>query len=65
MRTSSCRSHPLSRFRSALSRPFTPGDLANRCTVVNRRNLALTKSPMAVPERFDLVLDLRVVPQRP
>lgn len=56
--------------RSALSRPFTRGDLANRCVVVNHRNLALTKAKIAMPARFDLVIDLDVVrggpdPQRP
>lgn len=50
--------------RSALSRPFTPGDLANRCTVVNRRNLALTKSRTPIPARFDRVLDLEIVRER-
>jgi hypothetical protein len=51
--------------RSALSRPFTASDLANRCTVINPRNLALTNAPIAIPERFDLVLDLAVVPTGP
>ncbi len=56
--------------RSALSRPFTRGDLANRCVVVNHRNLALTSAKIAMPEHFDLVIDLEVVrtgprPQRP
>jgi len=44
--------------RSALSRPFTPGDLANRCVVVNARNLALTHARIEIPERFDLVIDI-------
>jgi hypothetical protein len=44
--------------RSALSRPFTPGDLANRCVVVNDRNLELTGARFEIPERFDLVIDI-------
>jgi hypothetical protein len=55
--------------RSALSRPFTAGDLANRCVVVNDRNLELTGARIEIPERFDLVLeiDTRTVepPRRP
>lgn len=47
---------------NALRRPFTESDLASRCVVVNRRNLALTHARMEIPERFDLTLDLRVVP---
>jgi hypothetical protein len=49
--------------RSALSRPFTPGDLANRCTVVNDRNLELTGARIEIPERFDLeiAIDTRTV----
>ena len=50
--------------RSALSRPFTEGDLANRCTVFNRRNVNLTKAKIERPKRFDLVIDLEIVPQR-
>lgn len=44
--------------RSALMRPFTPGDLANRCLVYNERNVALTKAKITPPERFDRVLDV-------
>jgi hypothetical protein len=33
--------------------------------VINPRNLALTNAPIAIPERFDLVLDLAVVPTGP
>jgi hypothetical protein len=44
--------------RSALSRPFTAGDLANRCAVVNDRNLELTGARIEIPERFDLVIEI-------
>ncbi len=43
--------------RSALMKPFTDSDLANRCLVINPRNLSLTKTPLAIPDDFDLRLD--------
>ena len=44
--------------RSALMRPFTASDLANRCLVYNARNVALTKAPIEPPARFDRVIDV-------
>jgi hypothetical protein len=43
---------------SALKRPFTAADLAQRCTVINRRNLELNRSRAPIPERFDLEVKL-------
>jgi hypothetical protein len=43
--------------RSALMRPFTESDLANRSLVINARNLELTKTPLSRPDRYDLHLD--------
>ena len=39
---------------SALKRPFTPSDSANRLRIVDRRSLAMNRSRIAVPRRFDL-----------
>jgi hypothetical protein len=44
--------------RSALSRPFTPGGLAERCLVYDARNVALTKADIVPPKHFDLVIDV-------
>jgi hypothetical protein len=46
-------------FLSALKRPFTESDLANRVVVVNPRNLTLTRSRTPVPEHFDLRVEIR------
>ncbi len=43
---------------SALKKPFTASDLANRSLVINRRNLTLTGSKQRIPRRYDLTLDL-------
>jgi hypothetical protein len=43
--------------RTALMKPFTESDLANRCLVINPRNLSLTKTPLAIPDDYDLRLD--------
>jgi hypothetical protein len=42
---------------SALKRPFTPSDLANRCTVVDARNAELNRARVPTPERYDLVIE--------
>ena len=49
---------------SALKKPFTESDLANRCVVINHRNIALTRSKVRIPARFDRVLDLGVPSSR-
>jgi hypothetical protein len=41
-------------FLSALKRPFTETDLARHSTVVNQRNLLLTRAPRPQIEHFDL-----------
>jgi hypothetical protein len=48
-------------FLSALKLPFTTTDLANRSVVINPRNLALTRSKVEPPGRYDLRLDFRDV----
>ena len=52
--------------RSALSHPFTASDLARVCTVLDPRNVELTRYDAAVPERFDVDIVFepkRLVPQ--
>ncbi len=41
---------------SALKRPFSASDLAARCTVIDERNLHLTRVKQTIPESFDIVL---------
>jgi hypothetical protein len=48
--------------RSALQRPFTPSDLARLCTIVDLRNLELTRSRIALPGHYDAVLELDASP---
>jgi hypothetical protein len=42
--------------QSALKRPFSPSDLAARCTVIEPENIRLNRYRFAVPERYDLEL---------
>ncbi len=44
---------------SALQRPFTASDLARVCTVIDSRNLELTRVRPPLPERYDAVVKLR------
>lgn len=44
--------------RSALSLPFTPSDLARVCTVINARNVDLTRYRVEVPSRFDVEVEI-------
>lgn len=44
--------------RSALSRPFTASDLAQICTVIDARNLELTRLRVETPDHFDVVIEL-------
>lgn len=40
--------------QAALRRPFTPSDAARRLRIVDRRSLAMNRSSVAIPKRFDL-----------
>ena len=42
--------------QSALKRPFSESDLANRCRIVEMRNTELTGDRTPLPERYDKVL---------
>jgi hypothetical protein len=44
--------------RSALQRPFTGSDLARVCTVIDERNLELTRAQLPRPVRYDAVVEL-------
>jgi hypothetical protein len=48
--------------RSALQRPFTPSDLAANCTVVDARNLELTRERITLPARYDAVIEVDASP---
>lgn len=43
--------------RSALAKPFTESDLASISTVIDARNLELSRARVPIPERFDLVIE--------
>jgi hypothetical protein len=42
---------------SSLGKPFTESDLARKSTVINRRNLELTRARTPIPQRYDLLIE--------